>query len=525
MNILTLGSSSSAGSFNYLQNGSKSFVNRSLYNVDINNDGLDEVVFTGFSTNKSTWAPTNVAIFGWTNGKFVDQTSQWLPNKINQVEGVGDVAVGDFNGDGKKDLFLSAYTDSDKSATAYQMLNKGGQFERVGLGVTVGWQHGTACGDINKDGFDDVYATGYQSSPAMYMGSKNGLVKYTFKGFANGSDVAFGDFLSDGTLQAIITDPNGVNSRPTLSRMIVNDVDRTVSLNVISTLPSGTQPHAVRAVTTDFNNDGLSDVVILGRAWFTGGVWPEISSFQFLKNIGRGQFQDVTSTMLPNYNTNTNITYNPVFADFNADGKIDILSSQSSWASKNISTTMLVQQSDGTFLDTWRSVLSDGLRPGNVSTVIRGPDGYYLVTEHQNMGVASVKYSLLLLNGKSTQTISKPTIVNETHSLSIIVDKGVLGTFPVLVKDLVEHKTLTDGVITNHTIVSGSTTYNYNDIDKLIMTVTRDGEFTSEFRTEIIDQYPLKTNVTYKDAVTLVGIANIDNVIVAIAGADGAFVN
>jgi hypothetical protein len=101
----------------------------------------------------------------------------------------------------------------------------------------------------------------------------------------------------------------------------------------------------------------------------------------------------------------------------------------------------------------------------------------------------------------------------------------VLGTFPVLVKDLVEHKTLTNGVITNHTIVSGVTTYNYNDIDKLIMTVTQDGEFTSEFRTEIIDQYPLKTNITYQDAVTLVGIANIDNVIVAVAGADGAFVN
>ena len=543
MDTLTLGSSNSAGSFRYFRDGVNSFAVRYLYNIDINNDGLDEVIFGGFrSKGPGAYQNTNVSIFGWTNGKFVNQTNQWFPNNINQVEGVGDVAVGDFNGDGKKDLFFSAYTDSNSPATTYQMINKGGQFERVSLGTNVGWQHGTACGDINKDGFDDVYATGYQSAPAMYMGSKNGLIKYTFLGSANGSDVAFGDFLGDGTLQVIAVDVGGISTRPTLSRMIVNDVDRTVSLSQISTLPSGGQPHAVRVVAMDFSNDGLSDVIVLSRAWTTGGgVWPEISGIQFLKNLGHGQFQDVTSTVLPNYNTNTLISYNPVIADFNGDGKLDIMSSESSWGSSNISTTMLLQQPDGTFVDTWRSVLSNGLVQGDISTVIRGPDGYYLVTDHQDSGVASIRYSLLEWNGKSSapwvttttttpttvvaQTIDKPTIVNETHSLSIIVDKGVLGTFPVLVKDLVEHTTLTNGVITNHTIVSGATTYNFNDIDKLIMTVTRDGEFTSEFCTEIIDQYPLKTNITYQDAVTLVGIANIDNVIVAVAGADGAFVN
>jgi len=125
----------------------------------------------------------------------------------------------------------------------------------------------------------------------------------------------------------------------------------------------------------------------------------------------------------------------------------------------------------------------------------------------------------------AAQSVSKPTIVNEKHLLSIIVNAGVLGTFPVLVNNLIEHQTLTNGVITDHTIVSGVTTYNYNDIDKLIMTVTRDGEFTSEFRAEITNQYPSLTNLTYSDAVKLVGIANIDNVIVQVAGADGAFVD
>ena len=57
------------------------------------------------------------------------------------------------------------------------------------------------------------------------------------------------------------------------------------------------------------------------------------------------------------------------------------------------------------------------------------------------------------------------------------------------------------------------------------MTVTSDGNFTAEFRKEITDLLPAAANFSYQDTVKLVGTANIDNVILYVAGADGNFVS
>lgn len=375
---------------------------RFMYSEDINKDGVDEVIIAGFESQSKTpgaYSNTNVSIFGWVNGQFKNITTHWLPNGANSIEGSGDVAFGDFNGDGKKDMFFSAYTDSYLPANPYSMINKGDHFEKVSFGLTQGWQHGTAVGDINKDGFDDVYATGYNTAPAMYMGSKNDLVKYTFKGFAGGSDVVFGDFMGNGTLQAIVTDASpdgGGGTKPTkLCRMIVNSDAHTISLETISTLPSASLPHSVRVVNIDFTNDGSSDVVVFSRAWTTGdGIWPENSALQFLKNLGQGKFQDVTSTVLPNYDHNTNIAYVPVFEDFNNDGKTDIYVSEASWSNTNKtnSTALIMQQPDGTFVEMdrqWLSSSVDNGGQGGMTTIAKGPSGDYFV-----VGLAPQRYPI-----------------------------------------------------------------------------------------------------------------------------------
>ena len=56
------------------------------------------------------------------------------------------------------------------------------------------------------------------------------------------------------------------------------------------------------------------------------------------------------------------------------------------------------------------------------------------------------------------------------------------------------------------------------------MVVTSDGNFSTEFRKEISDLLPSAANFSYQDTVKLVGTANIDNVILYVAGADGNFV-
>ena len=120
---------------------------------------------------------------------------------------------------------------------------------------------------------------------------------------------------------------------------------------------------------------------------------------------------------------------------------------------------------------------------------------------------------------------SSQVIVNEKHNLSVIVEKGILGADAVLLKGLSESITMTDGVITAHSLMYAGSTFDYNQIDALIMTVTRDDEFTAEFTKEINDYLKTEANIAYKVAVGLVGAANIDGIIMTVAGADGSYVN
>ena len=117
-----------------------------------------------------------------------------------------------------------------------------------------------------------------------------------------------------------------------------------------------------------------------------------------------------------------------------------------------------------------------------------------------------------------------PTVTNENHILSVIVDKNVLASSATLLKGLKESITYADGVITNHLVEYSGLTFDYNQIDSLITTVTRDGEFTAEFTKEINDYLGATQNITYSAAVAIVGAASIDGVILSVAGADGNFV-
>ena len=117
-----------------------------------------------------------------------------------------------------------------------------------------------------------------------------------------------------------------------------------------------------------------------------------------------------------------------------------------------------------------------------------------------------------------------PTVKNETHTLSVIVDKNVLGISAIFLKELKESLTYTNGAITKHLVEYADLIFDYSQIDSLITTVTRDGEFTSEFTKEINDYLGTELNITYSSAVKLVGITSIDSIILAVAGADGNFV-
>ena len=93
-----------------------------------------------------------------------------------------------------------------------------------------------------------------------------------------------------------------------------------------------------------------------------------------------------------------------------------------------------------------------------------------------------------------------------------------------MLKGLTESFVFENGYTKKHIVEYAGSTFDYNQIDSLIMTVTRDGEFTEEFTKEINDYVASELNITYAAAVKLVGATSIDAVILSVAGADGNFV-
>ena len=255
----------------------------------------------------------------------------------------------------------------------------------------MGWQHGVAAADINRDGYTDVFSVGYAGSSKVYLGGPGGLTPRHLLSYAGGSGVALADFLNDGTTTAFIVDHGGDRTaNSVLMRFVDDDASNISNISLVSTPPGpllGAIGHNVRAKAFDFNADGFMDVLVFTRETWNGTQWPVNSRIQFLKNNGNGKFVDVTSEVLVGYSTNSNASYSPVFLDLNGDGRVDIFLSESQYGASN-STAMLIQSTDGRFIDTARAQLSAQVSAnGGMATALRGPGGkIYFAFESQSYG-------------------------------------------------------------------------------------------------------------------------------------------
>lgn len=386
---MDLGTKVFAGSFNFYRDGSWSNPVSYQYAQDLDADGVEEVVFVAFETQPNTaanYSNTSVHIFGWSDGRFQDLTQRWLPGGASLVEGVGDVAFGDFNGDGRVDMFTSAYTDMDHPVNAYAFYNQGGYFSRVSMGLQT-WQHSLRSADINHDGYADVLPTGYATMP-RYLGSAAGLIPMI--GFTGGSGIALGDFMGNGTTAMVLVDA-GSGRDDTFVYAFDFKTPGAVSVERVSQLPAPrletiaptASSHDIRAVPFDFDDDGRLDVIVVSWAFGASSTVTHRGELQFLRNQGAGQFVDVTDTYRIGWDTAGYTGYTPQLVDVNRDGLLDLFVSQPDWLATYNSTSLLLQQQGNTFNDTARDALRQAVGGGGAQgALVKGPSGqYYLVTE------------------------------------------------------------------------------------------------------------------------------------------------
>ena len=382
----------------------KSHAQVDTYTAQISGNTTEDVVLAGIVTSQDSpiLPDSKLNILVWENNNLVDKTSQWFPGNINVIGGTSKVHFADFFKSGRMDMFVAPDSDSaNKLGSGYLFSNQGTYFSRQTIGASI-WSHDSAVADFDQDGYKDIFIMDYNgtnttlaindrvSSFRTYTPTQPGSARIS------GSGVAAADFLNNGTTTLIVTDNHADNA--TSTRMYSWNINSSNQLGFseISILPQPrftlpkwasygiTNSHAVRVAAHDFNNDNVIDAIVFSRP---GNVSQNYSEIQFLKNNGAGNFSDVTDTTLVNYNTNTQITYQPKFLDLNGDGLTDIL------VSGHNTAQFLLKSTDGKYVATFGNIMTDfGNQTKNMTgnatsyqdgkiNVIRGPNNnLYLIT-------------------------------------------------------------------------------------------------------------------------------------------------
>ena len=317
---------------------------------DYNNDGLLDIFFTNGaaipSLEKSDPSYWNRLFRNNGDGTFTDVTEK------AGLQGIGysmGVAAGDYDNDGFVDLYV---TGVNRNQLFHN--NGDGTFtdvtEKAGVGGFVpklgkAWSVAAGWFDYNNDGLLDLFVANYLNysvktavpcvqqglpaycSPVDYVGTPNilyrnngdgtftdvseqsGISKYVGKGMG----LAFADYDNDGFTDIFVSNDTFENY------LLHNNGDGTfTNVALLAGVAYNAFGKAIAGMGADFrdiDNDGRPD--IFETAMFGEG-------FPLYKNLGDGQFQDVTATAGLSALTSRSTAWGVGVFDFDNDGNKDL---------------------------------------------------------------------------------------------------------------------------------------------------------------------------------------------------------
>ncbi len=221
----------------------------------------------------------------------------------------------DIDNDGDEDLYLCNLVGKNKL-----LLNNGDGYFR-----NVTYHKGRACdskersnmaifGDVDNDGYVDLFVTNEYSSNRLYKNNGDGYFKDVTESAGltttyGGMCATFADVDGDGKLDLYVTNwglPNILYKNISHDGVIKFQ-------NITEKSNTGGEPFAKSngAAFADINNDGYLDLFVANRK----------TSNRIYLNNGKGIFTDVTKEYL---GLDSLLTYGVTFADFDQDGFVDL---------------------------------------------------------------------------------------------------------------------------------------------------------------------------------------------------------
>jgi len=322
---------------------------------DYNNDGLLDLFFTNGAaipslekTDPSYW---NRLFRNNGDGTFTDVTEK------AGLQGIGysmGVTAGDYDNDGFVDLYVTGvnrnqlfHNNGDGTFTdVTEKAGVGGMVPKLGKAwsVAAGWF------DYNNDGLLDLFVANYLNygiktatpcvqqglpaycSPVDYLGTPNILYRnngdgtftdvseqsHISKYVGKGMGLAFADYDNDGFTDIFVSNDTFENY------LLHNNRDGTfTNVALLAGVAYNAFGNAIAGMGADFrdiDNDGKPD--IFETAMFGEG-------FPLYKNLGDGQFQDVTATAGLSALTSRSTAWGVGVFDFDNDGNKDLFTANS----------------------------------------------------------------------------------------------------------------------------------------------------------------------------------------------------